>query len=178
MGLGIGEIELPVPVLTGQSGHFLLAHLMTLIPAVTLLYGLGRGDERSASMAVRQIRSWDAAMGLAAAGTGALVAIICHLTLNSDLALVLGRNQAGYIGLALLLFPLLGHQLAAAALAALPLVLAAAGWRPNGTPEIWAWLLHDAGSAPAVLVTGGLLGLGSLVSMLWTHPPFRIGAAS
>ncbi|MEU6977778.1 hypothetical protein [Streptomyces sp. NPDC046371] len=173
-GLAIGKVELPIPVLTGQSGHFLLAHLMTLIPAATLLYGLGRGDVRSTNTAARLIRSWDTALGLITAGIGTVAAIVCHFTLDSDLALILGRNQVGYIGLALLLYPLLGPQLAAATLATLPLMLAAGGWRPNGTPEPWAWLLHDARSTPAILITFGLLGLGALVSFTWART-LRLG---
>ncbi|MFE5300691.1 hypothetical protein [Streptomyces sp. NPDC056632] len=176
VGLAIGDIELPIPVLTGQSGQFLLAHLMTLIPAATLLYGLSRSDAQSTHTAARPIRSWDTALGLLTAGTGATCAVICHLMLGSDLALVIGRNQAGYIGLALLLAPLLGPQLAAATLAALPLTLAAGGWRPNGAPKPWAWLLHDPGSTPAILITLGLLGVGSLMSLGWTRSPLRLGA--
>ncbi|MFF7300590.1 hypothetical protein [Streptomyces sp. NPDC008265] len=177
-GLLIGQIELPIPVLTGQSGHFLLAHLMTIIPAVTLLYGLGRGDARSTITAVRPVSSWDTTLGLIAAGSGAVVAVVCHLLTDSELALVLGRNQAGYIGLALLLYPLLGSQLTAATLAALPLMLAGGGWRPNGRPEQWAWLLHDSASTPATLITLALLGLGSIAPLAWIRPPIHIGAAA
>ncbi|MFI8966593.1 hypothetical protein ACIGO8_31290 [Streptomyces sp. NPDC053493] len=173
-GLAIGNIELPIPVLTGQSGRFLLAHLMTLIPAVTLLYGLGRADIRSTNTAVRHISAWDAALGLLTAGTGMLAAAVCYLALDSDLAVVLGRNQASYVGLALLLHPLVGTQLAAAALSAIPLVLAAGGWRPNGTPEPWAWLLHDAGSALAIAFMTGALVLGAATSITWARPPLRI----
>ncbi|MFD5387754.1 hypothetical protein ACFWMG_22955, partial [Streptomyces sp. NPDC127074] len=46
VGLLMGNAELPVPVLTGQSGHFLVGHLITLLPAVMLLHGMGRGGRR------------------------------------------------------------------------------------------------------------------------------------
>ncbi|WP_234334756.1 hypothetical protein [Streptomyces sp. NRRL S-118] len=173
-GLAIGNLELPIPVLTGQSGQFLLAHLMTLIPAATLLYGLGRGDSRATNTALRNIRHWDAALGLLTAAAGAAIAVVCYLALDSDLAVILGRNVASYVGLALLLHPFLGYQLAAAAIAAVPLVLAAGGWRPNGTPETWAWLLHDAGSALALLFMLVFLCLGAVASIARPQLPLRL----
>ncbi|MFF7780440.1 hypothetical protein ACFZCG_39265 [Streptomyces tanashiensis] len=173
IGLVVGNVELPIPVLTGQSGQFLLAHLMTLIPAVTVLYGVGRGSVTE-RVSVRNVRSWDAAYGVCVAAAGLLCALAGYLALDSDLAVVLGRNLAGYIGLALLLQPLLGSQLTGGALAAIPLVLAASGWKAGGAPEPWAWLLHPADSALAGLTALGVVCAGTAVSALWSRPPLRI----
>ncbi|MFE5487954.1 hypothetical protein [Streptomyces sp. NPDC056527] len=85
IGLAVGNIELPIPVLTGQSGQFLLAHLMTLIPAVTLLYGFGRGSGQTEHVALRRVRSWDSALGVCVAATGVLAALGSHLVLDSEL---------------------------------------------------------------------------------------------
>ncbi|MFG2774692.1 hypothetical protein [Streptomyces sp. NPDC048350] len=176
IGLAVGNLELPVPVLTGQSGQFLLAHLMTLIPAVTLLYGMGRGASQTESVALRSVRCWDAALGVCVAAAGMLAALVSYLVLDSELAVVLGRNLAGYVGLALLLYPLLGPQLTGGTLAAIPLVLAASGWGPGGAPEPWAWLLHPADSAIAGVTAIGAVCVGAATAALWSGPPLRITA--
>ncbi|MFE5936052.1 hypothetical protein ACFQ69_11760 [Streptomyces sp. NPDC056470] len=176
IGLAVGNIELPIPVLTGQSGQFLLAHLMTLIPAVTLLYGFGRSASQTEHVALRSVRSWDSALGVCIAVTGMLAALASYLVLESELAVVLGRNLAGYVGLALLLHPLLGTQLTSGALAAIPLVLAASGWGPGGSPEPWAWLLHPADSAIAGVTAAGVVCAGAATAALWSRPPLRITA--
>lgn len=178
VGLVIGNIELPIPVLTGQSGEFLLAHLMTLIPAVTLLYGFGRGDTRTEDTAARNLRSWDATLGVLVAAVGMFVALISQLALGADLPVVLGRNLAGYVGIALLLFPFIGAQVTGAALAGIPLVLAAGGWGPTGAPESWAWLLHPADSAIAMVVALGAVCAGTATTVAWSRPPLRITAGS
>ncbi|MFJ3900363.1 hypothetical protein [Streptomyces sp. NPDC090025] len=174
LGLLVGNLELPVPVLVGQSGQFLLAHLMTLIPAVTLLYGFGRGETRTEGIAVRDLRSWDAALGLLVAAGGMLAAVLSHVALSSDLAVILGRNVAGYVGLALLLHPVLGTRLTGATLAAIPLVLAASGWGPSGDAKSWAWLLHPADSTLAMATALGAVCVGATTTAFWTRPPLRI----
>ncbi|MCH0539892.1 hypothetical protein I3F58_10025 [Streptomyces sp. MUM 203J] len=174
LGLLIGNAELPVPALTGQSGQFLVAHLMTLVPAVTLLYGLSRGNIPSESIAARNLRYWDSALALCIAAVGVLASFLCRIALSSDLPVVLGRNLVGYLGLALLLFPLVGSQLAGAALAAVPLILAASGWGPGGTPEPWAWLLHPADSTMAMVLAISAVGIGVAMTALWSRPPFQV----
>ncbi|MFE0778481.1 hypothetical protein [Streptomyces sp. NPDC058861] len=176
IGLTVGNMELPIPVLTGQSGQFLLAHLMTLIPAITLLYGIGRGTSQTEHVALRNIRSWDSGLGVCIALAGMLAALAGYLVFDSELAVVLGRNLAGYVGLALLLHPLLGPQPAGGALAAIPLVLAASGWRPGGAPEPWAWLLHPADSTIAGITAAGAVCAGAVTTALWSRPPLRITA--
>ncbi|MFD7499820.1 hypothetical protein [Streptomyces sp. NPDC059850] len=164
VGLLMGNAELPVPVLTGQSGHFLVGHLITLLPAVTLLHGIGRGDQRTESIACRPLRRWDAALGSTAAVAGAGTAILFYALGADGIALVLGRNIVGYIGLALLLFPFLGYRLAAVTVAVVPLLCAATGWR-GGRPEPWAWMLYPAESLLAPLVTACIVVAGVVVCL-------------
>ncbi|MGW7604768.1 hypothetical protein, partial [Streptomyces antimycoticus] len=170
VGLLMGNAELPVPVLTGQSGHFLVGHLITLLPAVMLLHGMGRGDLRTESVACRPVRRWDTALGAAAAATGAGVAALCYALGADSIALVLGRNIAGYVGLALLLFPFLGHRIAAVTVAVVPLVCAAAGWRSGGRPAPWAWILYPANSLVAPLITAAIVLVGILVCLTRQDP--------
>ncbi|MET7766546.1 hypothetical protein ABZS71_32880 [Streptomyces sp. NPDC005393] len=170
VGLLMGNAELPVPVLTGQSGHFLVGHLITLLPAVMLLYGMGRGDLRTESVACRPVRRWDAALGSAVAATGAGMAALCYALGADSIALVLGRNIAGYVGLGLLLFPFLGHRIAAVTVAVVPLVCAAAGWRSGGGPAPWAWILYPANSLVAPAITAAIVLVGILVCLTRQDP--------
>ncbi|WP_413105645.1 hypothetical protein [Streptomyces sp. Inha503] len=170
VGLLMGDAELPVPVLTGQSGHLLVGHLITLLPAVMLLHGMGRGDLRTESIACRPVRRWDAALGSAVAATGAGMAALCYAMGADNIALVLGRNIAGYVGLALLLFPFLGHRIAAVTVAIVPLLCAAAGWRSGGRPEPWAWILYPANSLVAPLITAAIVLVGIFVCLTRQDP--------
>ncbi|WP_380284485.1 hypothetical protein [Kitasatospora purpeofusca] len=171
VGLLLGDGELPVPALRGQAGHFLLAHVITLLPAVFLLYGLGRGDLRTESVAGRHLRGLDVGLALALAAAGTTCGGLAYAAGQGALALVLARNIAGYLGLALLAHPLVGHRPAAAALAAVPLLCSAAGWYPDGHPRPWAWPLHPAGSPAALAAVGLLLLTGTACALRGRHPP-------
>ncbi|MFF7456782.1 hypothetical protein [Kitasatospora sp. NPDC008115] len=171
VGLLFGNGELPVPALHGQAGHFLLAHVITLFPAVFLLYGLGRGDLRTEAVAVRFLRGLDVGLALALAAAGTTCGGLAYLAGQGALALVLARNITGYLGLALLVRPLIGHRPAAAALAATPLLCSAAGWYPNGHPRPWAWPLHPADSPTALTAVALLLLTGTTCALLRRHPP-------
>ncbi|MFE2110544.1 hypothetical protein ACFXAF_32415 [Kitasatospora sp. NPDC059463] len=171
VGLLCGDGELPVPALHGQAGHFLLAHVLTLLPAVFLLHGLGRGDLRTESVAGRFLRGLDAGLALALAAGGTACGGLARAAGCGALALVLARNIAGYLGLALLVHPLVGHRPAAAALAAVPLLCSAAGWYPDGRPQPWAWPLHPAGSPTALAAVTLLLLAGTTCTLLRRPPP-------
>ncbi|KAK1184449.1 hypothetical protein B7755_043975 [Streptomyces sp. NBS 14/10] len=170
LGLLMGNTELPVPVLTGQSGTFLVGHLITLLPAVMLLHGMGRGDLRTESVACRPLRLWDAALGSAVAATGAGTATLCYALGADSIALILGRNIAGYVGLALLLFPFFGHRIAAVIVAVVPLLFAATGWTTGGRPEPWAWILYPADSVAAPFITAAIVLAGILVCLTRQRP--------
>lgn len=170
VGLLVGSSELPVPALAGQAGQFLVGHLITLIPAVLLMFGMGRGDLRTESVASRPTRRWDVALALATATVGLATAALCHLLWSTDIAVVLGRNIAGYIGMALFLHPLVGHRAAGALLAVVPLICAAAGWGPGGRPEPWAWLLHPSDSPLALALAAATLAAGVTMALTRQQP--------
>ncbi|MGW2563841.1 hypothetical protein ACWCXB_32365 [Streptomyces sp. NPDC001514] len=168
-GLLAGEAELPIPVLTGQSGTFLVGHLLTVLPAVMLMYGMGRTDTGIESVACRTMPGWDATLGLATAAAGATAAGLLHLISANDITFVLGRNLTGYIGCALLLTAFLGPRIAAVLTTALPLLCAATGWQRGGQPERWAWILQPAQSSAAAATAVGLLIVGAAFASAQKH---------
>lgn len=105
LGFLIGDAKLPVPALTGASGDFLLGHLITLAPAIVLLYGTGRGDLATETVASRPLRAWDTALAGAIGLLGLSAAAVSRLVGGDGITTVLGRNLAGYTALALLLMP-------------------------------------------------------------------------
>ncbi|MFJ6484538.1 hypothetical protein ACIQK6_31065 [Streptomyces sp. NPDC091682] len=174
LGLLIGDVRLPVPALTGASGVFLIGHLITLAPAIVLLYGTGRGDLATETVASRSLRVWDTALAGAVGLLGLSTAVVSRLAGSDGLTTVLGRNLAGYTALALLLMPILGRHLSTSALACIPLICAATGWVRNGQPEQWAWILHHADSVPALLLVAALLPAGMAFALTWCRPPLTI----
>ncbi|MFB6890337.1 hypothetical protein ACFCX4_13595 [Kitasatospora sp. NPDC056327] len=170
-GLLFGDGELPALSTHGQAGHFLVAHVITLLPAVFLLHGLGRGDLRTETVAGRSLRVLDVGLALALAATGATCGSLAYAAGQGALALVLARNIAGYLGLALLLRPVAGHRPAAAVLAAVPLLCSAAGRHPDGRPQPWAWPLHPADSPYALTAVALLLLAGPACTLLRSPPP-------
>lgn len=174
LGLVIGDAQLPVPALTGASGDFLIGHLITLAPAIVLLYGTGRGDLAIETVASRPLRVWDTALAGAIGLLGLSTAVASRLANSDGLTTVLGRNLAGYTAIALLLMPLLGQRLSTSALACIPLVCSATGWASNGQPERWAWILHPADSLPALILVAALLPVGMAFALTWRRPPLTI----
>ncbi|WP_327676128.1 hypothetical protein [Kitasatospora sp. NBC_00458] len=179
LGLLLGDGELPVPALRGRAGHFLVAHVVTLLPAVVLLHGLGRGDLRTEAVAGRFLRGLDVALALTVAAAGTAAGVLAHAAGEGGLPVVLARDITGYLGLALLLHPLVGHRPAAAALAVVPLLCSATGWCPDGRPEPWAWPLHPAGSAYALAGVALTVLAGSACALLRRRPAagLRMSAA-
>ncbi|MGW6974281.1 hypothetical protein [Streptomyces sp. NPDC054952] len=174
LGFLIGDAQLPVPALTGTSGDFLIGHLITLAPAIVLLYGTGRGDLATETVASRPLRVWDTALAGVIGLLGLSTAVVSRLVNSDGLTTVLGRNLAGYTALALFLMPLLGQHLSTSALACVPLICAAAGWARNGQPEQWAWILQPAGSLPALILVAVLLPAGMAFALTWRRPPLNI----
>ncbi|WP_405600768.1 hypothetical protein OG741_23025 [Streptomyces sp. NBC_01410] len=160
-GLLFGETDLPIPVLTGQSGSFLVGHLITVLPAAMLMYGLSRTDTRMESVAVRPIPLWNTALGMSAATLTVLAALLLYLVSYKEIAVVMGRNTAGYIGFAMLVSAFLGPRIAAVITAAVPLICAATGWTAAGQPEPWAWILQPARSSSAVIAAMLVLVAGA-----------------
>ncbi|WP_459184485.1 hypothetical protein [Streptomyces sp.] len=174
VGLCIGNAELPVPSLTHQSGQFLVAHLITLVPAVFFLYGKGRGGSQTEDVASRFLRGWDVALAAAIVAASVTMMALSEALRPSGLALVLGRNVAGYIGLALLLNVVVGCRLAGALLTLVPLVCAAAGWGPGNRPLPWAWPLHAADSSIAAGLAASAVLAGVVGALVRQKPLFDV----
>ncbi|MFC4611517.1 hypothetical protein ACFO9E_27555 [Streptomyces maoxianensis] len=165
LGILADDAELPIPVLTGQSGSFLVGHLITVAPAAMLLYGISGSDHRIESIAVRPTHNWNAVLGLAAAALAWLAAALLYAVTGNDIAVVLGRNTAGYIGVAMAVAAFTGPRLAGAATALVPLLCAATGWAQGGQPEPWAWVLHPAQSSIAIAAAAVMLILGTVLTL-------------
>ncbi|WP_328301526.1 hypothetical protein OG389_29685 [Streptomyces sp. NBC_00435] len=165
LGILLGDAELPIPVLTGQAGVFLAGHLLTVLPAVVLMYGQERTDHRIESTAARPVNRWNASMGAVAALAVVAATALIYLVSGSSMAIVSGRNIAAYIGIAMILAAFIGPRVSAVLTTLLPIGLANTGWAPSGAPKIWAWLLHDANSGIALASAAFALVAG--FSALW-----------
>ncbi|MFE9804468.1 hypothetical protein ACWC98_19235 [Streptomyces goshikiensis] len=167
LGILLGDTELPIPVLNGRAGVFLAGHLLTVVPAVVLMYGQERTDHRLESTAARPVNRWNACLGAAAALTAAAATSLIYLVSGSSMAVVSGRNIVAYIGIATLLAAFIGPRASAILTTLLPVGLANTGWTPSGKPEFWAWLLHDANSG--IALTSAALVWAAGFAALWTR---------
>ncbi|PJM98555.1 hypothetical protein CG740_34445 [Streptomyces sp. CB01201] len=165
-----GNRELPIPSLTGTTGTFLAGHLITVLPAAVLMYAASRTDIRMERAAARPIPAWNTLLGVMAALTAALAAIIAYAVSHQDIAIVTGRNTVGYIGFAMLLCALAGPRAASFTTAAIPIVLATTGWAPDGRARPWAWVLQPAQSGLAAGATLALLAAGVTVTLTRPTP--------
>ncbi|MER7736242.1 hypothetical protein ABTX80_35775 [Streptomyces erythrochromogenes] len=167
--LVIGNVELPIPVLAGQAGKFLLADLITVLPAVLWINGTGRAATSTEITAVRPVHRWDTALAIGLATAALTIAGLAHVLGVTGIAVAVGRNTAVYLGIALLLNPIVGHRITAPLTAVFPLVCAAAGWRAGGGAEPWALILHRPNSGPALAAGVALLAAGCALS--FAKPP-------
>ncbi|MGW0752933.1 hypothetical protein [Streptomyces sp. NPDC002587] len=169
-GLAFGQSRIPVPAMAGGAGHFLLAALITVIPAVTWLAFTGRARDATETVAVRAVHRFDTSLAAACATLVLTMAVLGHFAGADAVALAIGRNAAFYLGLALILNPLIGARIAAPVLTAIPLVLAVGGWKSGGRgAQPWAVVLHPATSMPALLAGVAVLIAGATFSSL--KPP-------
>ncbi|OKK16822.1 hypothetical protein AMK16_24315 [Streptomyces sp. CB00455] len=169
-GLAFGQSRIPVPAMVGGAGQFLLAALITVIPAVTWLAFTGRARDATETVAVRAVHRFDTALAAACATLALSMAVLGHFAGADAVALAIGRNTAFYLGLALILNPLTGARIAAPVVTAIPLVLAVGGWKSGGRgAQPWAVVLHPALSMPALLAGVAVLVAGATFSSL--RPP-------
>ncbi|MFJ6721661.1 hypothetical protein [Streptomyces sp. NPDC091259] len=169
-GMAFGQSRIPVPAMVGGAGHFLLAALLTVIPAVTWLAFTGRARDATETVAVRAVHRFDTFLAVACATLALTMAFLGHFTGAAPVALAIGRNTAFYFGLALILNPLTGARITAPVLTAIPLVLAVGGWRSGGRgAQPWAVVLHPATSMPALSAGVAVLVAGVMFSSL--KPP-------
>ncbi|MFI1458676.1 hypothetical protein [Streptomyces roseus] len=158
--------------MVGGAGHFLLAALITVIPAVTWLAFTGRARGVTETVAVRAVHRFDASLAAVCATLALCMSVLGHFAGVDAVALAIGRNTAFYLGLALILNPLTGARIAAPVLTAIPLVLAVGGWKSGGRgAQPWAVILHPATSIPALLAGVAVLVAGATFS---TFKPPRI----
>ncbi|MFK0017355.1 hypothetical protein [Streptomyces sp. NPDC091027] len=169
----MGDTALPIPILTGQAGTFLTGHLLTVLPAVVLMYGKERTDQRLEATAARPVNRWDARLAGLVSAAAAAAAGLLYLLLGAEMAIVTGRNITAYIGIAAVICAFFGPRGAALLTTAFPLGLAHTGWTPAGKAEAWAWLLHDARSATAMAATAITLAAG-LASLWLRKRPVRL----
>ncbi|POX37711.1 hypothetical protein C3486_26840 [Streptomyces sp. Ru73] len=167
--LAHGE-AIPVPTIIGPSGSLLFGQILGLLPTVVLLWGIERGDAMAEEVAVRPARPRTLALCLAYVVVLAALATVVHALFDRPDVLSMARNSIGSLGAALILRALVGPGIAAIAIAALPLLCAAAGRRPGGSAQPWAWPIHPAHSALALAEAGFLLLVGCLL-LLWRRRP-------
>ncbi|GAA3164332.1 MULTISPECIES: hypothetical protein [Streptomyces] len=167
--LAQGE-AIPVPTIIGPSGSLLFGQILGLLPTVVLLWGIERGDTVAEEVAVRPARPRTLALCLSYSVVLATLTLSVHALLDRPDVLSMARNSIGSLGAALVLRALAGPGIAAIAVAALPLLCAAAGRRPGGSAQPWAWPIHPADSALALAEAGFLLVAGCLL-LLWRRRP-------
>ncbi|MFI9359343.1 hypothetical protein ACIGXU_37085, partial [Streptomyces lydicus] len=117
--------------------------ILGVLPVVLLLHGLDRGDTISEEVALRHNGRRNALLCLTFALLALVLAAGIQLLWGRPEALSLARNCVGFLGSALIVRAVLGPGVAAICVAALPLACAAAGRRPGGSAQPWAWPLHE-----------------------------------
>ncbi|EFL12750.1 hypothetical protein [Streptomyces sp. C] len=166
-GLAFGQSRIPIPAMVGGAGNFLLAALITVIPAVIWLAFTGRARNATETVAVRAVHRRDTFLAGGCAVLTLAMAVLGHFAGAAPVALAIGRNTAFYLGLALLLVPLTGARITPPVLTAIPLVLAVGGWKSGGRgAQPWAIVLHPAASTPAFLAGVAVLIAGATFSSL------------
>ncbi|MFI9354698.1 hypothetical protein [Streptomyces lydicus] len=139
----VRQESIPVPAVVGPSGQLLVTQILGVLPVVLLLHGLDRGDTISEEVALRHNGQRNALLCVAFALLALVLAAGIQLLWDRPEALSLARNCVGFLGTALIVRAVLGPGVAAICVAALPLACAAAGRRPGGSAQPWAWPIHD-----------------------------------
>ncbi|MFB6437544.1 hypothetical protein ACFCVY_12295 [Streptomyces sp. NPDC056411] len=168
MAILVRQEAIPVPAVAGPSGQLLVTQILGVFPVVLLLHGLGRGDTVTEQVALRHNGRRNAALCVSFALVAIALAVGVQLLWDRPEALSLARNCVGFLGTALIVRAALGPGAAAICVAALPLACAAAGRRPGGSAQPWAWPLHEplsylgAGEATFLFALGcALVGWGN-----------------
>ncbi|MFI5831862.1 hypothetical protein ACIA6C_32170 [Streptomyces sp. NPDC051578] len=166
-GLAFGSTALPLPSLNGASGTFLVAGLITVVPAILWLTSTGRVGPHTEATSVRPVKRRDTALAVSLAAAVVAVTLAGHSLGADGISLAVGRNTVAFMGIALALEPLTGHRSAALLTAAVPLLCAAAGRRSGSVgAEPWALILHPGNSVPAFVASLTLLLAGALLNFI------------
>ncbi|MFD8479994.1 hypothetical protein [Kitasatospora sp. NPDC059673] len=162
LGSQARSIVVPVPIVVGGISFPLpMAFLLPLIPVCLFLYGYGRADAAVERTAVRRVPLLDVAAVLGA------TAVAGAAGFHSATGVMVARDFAGYLGLALIVRWCAGVLTAGLVISVFPFVCASLGIRA-GVPRVWAWPFLPAGSVPAALEVLVLLLVGLL--LLWHGP--------
>jgi hypothetical protein len=131
-----------------------LRYLAPVLPALVVLYGQSRADQAAEKVAVRSVRAMDAVFVVSVVA----IALLAAPVLRDGIAV--GRNVAGYLGLALVIRWLTNYRVAVAVSAFVPFVMGSLG-RPGPGPAWWAWSLHEGDDLFSAGCALGLLCMGT-----------------
>ncbi|MFF8790736.1 hypothetical protein [Streptomyces sp. NPDC015125] len=143
MAVLVRQEAIPVPAVVGPSGGLLVTEILGVLPVVLLLHGLDRGDTATEEVAVRHSGRRNVVLCVTFALLALVPAAGIQLLWDRPEALSLARNCVGFLGSALIVRAVLGAGAAALCVAALPLACAAAGRRPGGSAQPWAWPIQE-----------------------------------
>jgi hypothetical protein len=170
MAIVVRQEAIPVPAVVGPSGQLLVTQILGVLPVVLLVQGLDRGDTITEEVALRRKGQRNLALCCAFALLVLLLAGIVQLLWDRPEALSLARNCIGFLGVAVIVRAALGPGIAAICVAALPLACAAAGRRPGGSAQPWAWPIHEPASALGAAEAATLFAIGC-AAVLWRNRP-------
>ena len=168
--LPAGTRTLPLPGLAGAAAFGIpLALFAPVAIAIALATALAGGEPRLEAVASRPLPVLDAVLGVAVALLALIACGLVWLAVGSAfnvLALEAGRNAVGYVGLALLAYPLLGPRLAG-----LPPVIVAIGapllgFHADGSVRWWAWPVASARDELSWAFAFLLLAIGAAMTAL------------
>lgn len=166
----VRQEAIPVPAVTGPSGRLLVTQFLGILPVVLLLHGLDRGDTLAEEVALRHNGRRNVMLCVAFALLALVTAAGIQLLWDRPETLSLARNCAGFLGSALIVRAVLGPGVAAICVAALPLACAAAGRRPGGSAQPWAWPIQEALSYLGAGEAAFLFALGCALAT-WRNRP-------
>ncbi|MFG2142078.1 hypothetical protein [Streptomyces sp. NPDC048650] len=170
MAILVRQEAIPVPAVVGPSGQLLVTQILGVLPVVLRLHGIDRGDTVTEEVALRHQGRRNLALCCAFALLAIALATVVHLLWDRPEALSLARNCVGFLGAALVLRAVLGAGVAAIGVAALPLACAAAGRRPGGSAQPWAWPIHEPTSSLGAGEAAVLFAIGCALA-LWMRRP-------
>ncbi|MFV2118343.1 hypothetical protein ACE14D_07810 [Streptomyces sp. Act-28] len=161
LGVAGSSVALPVPVLSGSVSFPLpVALVLPLIPVWLLVHGQGRGDAAAECVAMRPIRRWDDTAMVVLTALALAVGTIESKVFDWHLGIAMGRNFAGYLGLALLIRRIAGPSTATIGVSVFPFACTSFGIGVGERPRFWAWPLHASESVIAIATVAVLFAAG------------------
>ena len=162
-----GQDTVPIPTLSGVGAPTPVAVFAPLILAISVGLGLSRRISLEL-VAARRIRLLDAAW------IGLLVVIaVCgcvalDFTGTQQLGVIAGRDVAGYVGLTLLGWRIVGSHASAVLSVGYAIAAALLGYGAAGTTQLWAWPVA-APDDTAAIVAAAVFCLAGLATVTWSN---------